>query len=58
MPIQKGVSLLYEKWIFVYGINNYSMADKIYNQMGEASGDLMMKVQEPYWIEMQREDNF
>ena len=35
--------------------NNFQIADKIYNNLVQASKQLKIKVEEPFWIEMDDE---
>lgn len=58
--IAKAVNLLKEKWIMVYENNDrvFQAADKVYNEMCQASKRLGYKVEEPYWIELGKENNF
>lgn len=57
LPIQKSKDLTYERWIVLYSRNNYEQADKIYGLLTKACGQLRMKVEEPYWIELDSEEN-
>jgi hypothetical protein len=61
LPIQKAVHLLHEQWIMVYEKNQrndrvYQIADNIYNDLCKASGQLKLRVEEPAWIELEREN--
>lgn len=49
-----------EKWIMVYENSDrvFRVADEIYNNMRKAAGQLKLKVEEPYWIELSKENNF
>lgn len=61
LPIQKSVNLLKEKWIMIYQHSkmrsNFEIADNVYNTMRDACKKLGIKVEEPEWIEMDREDD-
>ena len=35
--------------------NNFDIADKIYNNLVQASNQLRIRVEEPYWIELEDE---
>ena len=37
--------------------NFYGIADSIYDDLLKASGKLQMKVEEPYWIELESESD-
>ena len=37
--------------------NNFDIADRIYNDLVKASGQLKLKVEEPYWIELEEEND-
>lgn len=61
LPIQKAVHLKREQWVMVYQHSkqrsNYQVADCIYNNFKEACGRLNIQVEEPYWIELDQEDD-
>lgn len=58
-PIEKAVDLLHDQWILVYQNNqkrnNFQIADRVYNDMTKASKQLRIKIEEPYWVEMEDE---
>lgn len=50
--------LLKEEWIMVYeNPRNYEVADRVYNDLCKASNQLKLKIEEPYWIELDREND-
>lgn len=61
LPIQKAVHLKREQWAMVYQHSkqrsNYQVADCIYNDFKKACGQLNIQVEEPYWIELDQEDD-
>ena len=61
LPIQKAVDLKHERWIMVYQHNkrrsNFEIADHIYNDFVKASKQLQIVVEEPYWIELDDEND-
>jgi thiol-disulfide isomerase/thioredoxin len=61
LPIQKAVDLKHEKWIMVYqhrkDRSNYKIADDIYNTFCGACKQLGVQVEEPYWIELNDEND-
>ena len=62
LPIQKANHLGREEWIMIYqhggrGRSNYDTADKIYNTFAQSCGMLKIRVEEPYFIEVESENN-
>lgn len=64
LPIQKPVHLGKDEWIMIYQApkqkntnrrSNYVAANNIYNGMVESTGILNMRIEEPYWIELENE---
>jgi len=55
LPVYKSVPLLHEKWIMCYGKRWYNQANEVYNNIMKACGQLKMRVEEPYWIELEDE---
>jgi len=57
--IAKPTDLLNQEWIMVYENSDrvYSIADNIYRDLCKASGQLKLRVEEPYWIELSKESN-
>jgi hypothetical protein len=55
------VHLKREKWVMVYQHSkhrsNYEVADRIYRDLVGASKQLNVQVDEPYWIELDQEDD-
>jgi hypothetical protein len=39
------------------GRSNFEIADRVYNDLAKASGQLKIKVEEPYWIEVEDEQD-
>ena len=58
LPVQKGLSLKHNKWIVVYEYSSFDYAEKLYGLMYDASKKLNMAVEEPYWIELNKEDDY
>ena len=67
LPIQKGINLGREEWIMAYQHpsskssgrrSNYNAANKVYEDLLECSKALGVAVQEPYWIELEDEQDF
>ena len=46
-----------EKWVFVYEKRNYDTALEIFTTFQNASKQLKLKVEEPYWIELKVENS-
>lgn len=64
LPIQKPVDLLREEWVIVFqesrrggGRRNRDIAQKVWQTFRDACGMLRMKVEEPAFIELEREDD-
>lgn len=57
--ISKPVNLLYQQWVMVYENNDrtYQIADNIYKDLQKASQQLKLRVEEPHWIELTKENN-
>lgn len=67
LPIQKAVDLLQEEWIMIYqhperpgpkNRSNYEIADSIFNTFQQSCGMLKVKVEEPYFIELEQENDY
>lgn len=58
--IARPEDLLQDEWIMVYENQPrvFNVADEIYNNLVKASKQLGLKVQEPHWIELNKENNF
>jgi hypothetical protein len=59
LPIANAAHLLAGEWIFVYENNDrtFQLADGVYQAMVQASRQLNIKVEEPHWIELSKEQN-
>ena len=61
LPIQAAVDLHHERWIMIYQKgqrrSNFDTADRIYNDLAKASKQLKVVVEEPYWIELEEEND-
>lgn len=57
LSVYKNVPLLQEKWILCYGKRWFNQADEVYNNIKKACNQLKMRVEEPYWIELDDEKN-
>ena len=64
LPIQKANDLNFEEWVMVYQHparpgprqrSNFDIADGIYNTFKQSCGMLKIKVEEPYFIELESE---
>ena len=62
LPIQHGVNLGFEEWIMVYqdpkggrGRSNFNAANRVYESLIDASRELGIVVEEPFWIELNNE---
>lgn len=58
LPVQKGKKFTAGNWICAYASSNYASAEQVTTMLMKASGQLNVKVEEPYWIEIDREDNY
>ena len=63
LPIQKANNLGFEEWVMIYahpsrGRSNYEIADKIYNTFVGSCGMLKIRVEEPYFIELESENDY
>lgn len=58
LPIQKAVHLKKENWILAYDSRSYDDANKVYGTMENAARALNINVQEPYWIELEKDSSF
>ena len=64
LPIQKAVDLRRKEWCIVYqnprrgsGRRNFEVADKIFRTFKDACGMLKIRVEDPEFIELEREDD-
>ena len=64
LPIQKAVDLAKGEWVLIYqepkrerGRRNFENADTVYRMFKDACGMLKIKVEEPHFIELEREDD-
>ena len=64
LPIQKAVDLTRNDWCIIYqetkrgyGKRNFELADKIYKTFKDACGMLKIRVEEPSFIELEKEDD-
>ena len=64
LPIQKAVDLTKDDWVLIYqeakrggGRRNFETADKVYKTFKDACGMLKIKVEEPHFIELEKEDD-
>lgn len=57
LPIQKPVDLGKDKWILIYSERNYKLANTIYDTMDRSCKMLGIRVAEPFWIELKREED-
>lgn len=64
LSIQKAVDLTKNDWCIVYqeprrgpGRRNFEIADKIYKTFKDACGMLKIRVEEPNFIELEKEDD-
>jgi hypothetical protein len=64
LPIQKAVDLCKGEWVLIYqepkrggGRRNFQTADMIYKTFKDACSMLKIKVEEPLFIELEREDD-
>ena len=63
LPIQKAVDLTKDDWVIVYqeakhgGRRNFEIADKVFRTLRDSCGMLKIKVEEPHFIELQKEDD-
>ena len=59
LPIEKAINLGFEEWIYMYQTgskrNWYQAANMIYEALVQATGKLNIRVEEPYWIELENE---
>ena len=46
-----------KSWIVVYSERNYGLAESLTSQFQKSSPTLQMKVEEPEWIQIGREDD-
>ncbi len=55
LPIQRAVDLNEEEWVFVYDRRHYDSANDVVEKFKKACGQLKLRVQEPYYIELSDE---
>lgn len=49
--------LLQDQWIIMYKRQNFDLAEAVYDNLEKSSKRLKVNVQEPHWIELDREDD-
>ena len=63
LPIQKAVDLTKDDWVIIYqeakrgGRRNFEIADKVYKTFKDSCAMLKIRVEEPVFIEIDREDD-
>lgn len=57
LPIQRAEMLKKKSWLVVYSERNYGLADSLTSQFQKSAPTLQMRVEEPEWIQLKREDD-
>lgn len=55
--ISKSTDLLRDRWVMVCESRNKNMAQTVVRNLQQASAQLKLRVEEPYWIELSRESD-